>query len=111
MGWIPPRRCGAKYEAQLFIGVGISIINLREEPEMNASTVAVDLAKSLFRLAVADEQRRVVETHRLTRAQLVHCHGSPEILQTAHCPQLDKCAGLAVNLPLVMIGTARTQIP
>jgi len=36
---------------------------------MNASTVAVDLAKSVFQLAVADEHGRIVETHRLTRAQ------------------------------------------
>lgn len=37
---------------------------------MNASTtVAVDLAKSVFQLAVADGQWTVVESHRLTRAQ------------------------------------------
>ena len=36
---------------------------------MNASTVAIDLAKSVFQLAVADGSWRVVETHRLTRAQ------------------------------------------
>ena len=36
---------------------------------MNATTVAVDLAKSVFQLAVADDQWRVVETHRLTRSQ------------------------------------------
>ena len=36
---------------------------------MNATTVAVDLAKSVFQLAVADSQWRVVETHRLTRTQ------------------------------------------
>ena len=36
---------------------------------MNATTVAVDLAKSVFQLAVADTQWRVVETHRLTRTQ------------------------------------------
>ena len=36
---------------------------------MNASTVAVDLAKSVFPLAVADHTWRVVETHRLTRVQ------------------------------------------
>ena len=36
---------------------------------MNASTVAVDLAKSVFQLAVADQTWRVVETHRLTRTQ------------------------------------------
>ena len=36
---------------------------------MHATTVAVDLAKSVFQLAVADSQWRVVETHRLTRTQ------------------------------------------
>ncbi|MFO1194273.1 MAG: IS110 family transposase [Rhodoferax sp.] len=36
---------------------------------MNATTVAVDLAKSVFQLAVADDRWRVVETHRLSRTQ------------------------------------------
>ena len=36
---------------------------------MNATTVAVDFAKSVFQLAVADASWRVVETHRLTRTQ------------------------------------------
>lgn len=36
---------------------------------MNATTVAVDLAKSVFQLAVADASWRVVETQRLTRTQ------------------------------------------
>lgn len=36
---------------------------------MNTTTVAVDLAKSVFQLAVADASWKVVETHRLTRAQ------------------------------------------
>lgn len=36
---------------------------------MNATTVAVDLAKSVFQLAVADSHWRLVETHRLTRSQ------------------------------------------
>lgn len=36
---------------------------------MNATTVAVDLAKSVFQLAVADASWRVVQTHRLTRTQ------------------------------------------
>lgn len=36
---------------------------------MDATTVAVDLAKSVFQLAVADASWRVVETHRLTRTQ------------------------------------------
>ena len=36
---------------------------------MDRTTVVVDLAKSVFRLAVADASWKVVETHRLTRAQ------------------------------------------
>ena len=36
---------------------------------MNATTVAVDLAKNVFELAVADENWRVIARHRLSRAQ------------------------------------------
>lgn len=36
---------------------------------MNATTVAVDLAKSVFQIAVADSGWRVIEQHRLTRNQ------------------------------------------
>ncbi|HYD78552.1 MAG TPA: IS110 family transposase [Paucimonas sp.] len=36
---------------------------------MHTTTVAVDLAKSVFQLAVADASWRVIEQHRLTRAQ------------------------------------------
>ena len=36
---------------------------------MNTTTVAVDLAKSVFQLAVADANWRVTEQHRLTRSQ------------------------------------------
>ena len=38
---------------------------------MNATTVAVVLAKSGFQLAAADEHRRAVETRRLTRTTTV----------------------------------------
>ncbi len=41
----------------------------REESDMNPTTVAVDLAKSVFQVAVADGHWRVTEQHRLTRAQ------------------------------------------
>ena len=44
---------------------------------MNATSawpiVGVDLAKSVFQLAVADDAWRVVESHRLTRAQFERC--------------------------------------
>ena len=36
---------------------------------MDRTTVAVDLAKSVFQLAVANSSWKVIETHRLTRAQ------------------------------------------
>ena len=36
---------------------------------MNATTVAVDLAKSVFQLAVADASWKVIESHRLSRSQ------------------------------------------
>ena len=36
---------------------------------MNATTVAVNLAKSVFQLAVADSFWRVIESQRLTRSQ------------------------------------------
>ena len=36
---------------------------------MNANTVAVDLAKNVYQVAVADSEWRVCERHRLTRAQ------------------------------------------
>ncbi len=35
---------------------------------MHATTVAVDLAKSVFQLAVVDEQWRIVDTQHLTRS-------------------------------------------
>lgn len=36
---------------------------------MNATSVAVDLAKNVFELAVANAEWRIIERHRLTRAQ------------------------------------------
>ena len=37
---------------------------------MHATTVAVDLAKSVFQLVVADEHWRIMETQRLSRSRL-----------------------------------------
>lgn len=39
---------------------------------MNTTTVAVDLAKFVFQLAVADSFWHVIEQHRLTRTQVEH---------------------------------------
>lgn len=46
---------------------------------MNATTVAVDLAKSVFQLAVADEHWRVIQTHRLTRTQFERWFSNREV--------------------------------
>lgn len=52
---------------------GVSALNPKES-DVNATAavavVGVDLAKSVFQLAVADSSWRVVESHRLTRTQL-----------------------------------------
>jgi transposase len=50
-------------------GVGQSAQPSRSSPDMHANTVAVDLAKNVYQVAVADEQWRVTERHRLTRTQ------------------------------------------
>src|SRR3954447_17106729 len=41
----------------------------RKESKMNATTAAIDLAKNVFQVALADGNHRVLEQHRLTRAQ------------------------------------------
>jgi len=53
---------------------GISVPK-KEESEMNATTIAVDLAKSVFQVAVADGSWRVAKRLRLSRAQLVRFFG------------------------------------
>ena len=45
----------------------------QEESEMNATTVAVDLAKNLFQLAYADASWKLIGTARLTRSQFRRC--------------------------------------
>jgi transposase len=47
----------------------IPVSSNQEETEMDATTVAVDLAKTVFELAIANAQWRVLARHRLNRAQ------------------------------------------
>jgi transposase len=54
--------------ALVFMGVAIRFVQ-QKESDMNTTTVAVDLAKSVFQLAVSDASWKVLETHRLTRSQ------------------------------------------
>jgi hypothetical protein len=53
---------------------------------MHATTVAIDLAKKVFQLAVADHSWRVVQTARLTRAQF-----KSNTYYAARLPALDDC--------------------
>jgi transposase len=46
---------------------------------MNATTVAVDLAKNVFQLAVADANWKVIEKHRLTRTQFERFFGNRDV--------------------------------
>jgi hypothetical protein len=41
----------------------------QREPDMDATTVAVDLAKNVFQLAVADARGKIIARHRLSRSQ------------------------------------------
>jgi transposase len=47
----------------------VSVSANQEESDMNATTVAVDLAKNAFQLAVADGHWHIVERTRLSRGQ------------------------------------------
>jgi hypothetical protein len=62
-------RLFARHSRSGLHGHGDQVFIKRKESDMNATTVAVDLAKSVFQLAVADEHWRIVETQRLTRTQ------------------------------------------
>ena len=55
------------------------LLTRQEESEMNATTVAVDLAKNVFELAVADANWRVIEHQRLTRAQFERWFANREV--------------------------------
>ena len=46
---------------------------------MNATTVAVDLAKNVFELAVADRRWRIIERHRLSRGQFERWFGNRQV--------------------------------
>ena len=48
---------------------------------MPATTVAVDVAKSVFQIAVADDKWKVIETHRLTRSQFERWFQNREVGQ------------------------------
>jgi len=58
---------------------GVSETLEQEESEMNATTVAVDLAKNVFELAIADVHWKILERARLTRAQFERWFDNREV--------------------------------
>src|SRR5579872_4009192 len=77
MGWTPSILCEIVFASDLR---GDGNQQLRKESKMDATTfgsrdkacirrVGIDLAKSVFQLAVADGNGRVIEQHRLARSQ------------------------------------------
>src|SRR4029078_8521659 len=69
MGWTPSalyRHHSARADDSY--GMGVSVLNGRS-PRMNATTAAIDLAKNVFQVALADGNHGVLEQNRLTRVQ------------------------------------------
>ena len=73
---------------------------------MNATTVAVDLAKTVFQVAQADAQGRIVGSHRLTRVQferfMANCVAGQVVMEACgsahHWARSLREQGLAVRL-------------
>ena len=51
------------------IAVTVGRTTNQEEAEMDATTVAVDLAKDVFEVALANRANRIIDRKRLTRRQ------------------------------------------
>lgn len=62
---------------------------------MNATTVSVDMAKSVFQLAVADASWRVIEKHRLTRTQFERWFANREVSLVI----MESCGSAHCHLP------------
>jgi transposase len=69
MGWNPPVCLYGIIVPAGLMWCGVSAQATQKESEMDATTVAVDLAKNVYQLALADANWRIIEKHRLTRTQ------------------------------------------
>src|ERR1700722_16830388 len=69
MGWTPPDFSFGHHRASWPHVVWVSAQPSSEGVQMNATTVAVDLAKNVFELAVADAHWKITQRARLTRQQ------------------------------------------
>src|SRR4029453_15860783 len=93
MVWTPPGfRCG------MMAASADAHQRNQEETEMDATTVAVDLAKTAFQVVIADRHAHIVRRHRLNRQQFARflttlspTHVVMEACGTAH--YWGRCAG------------------
>ena len=73
---------------------------------MHPTTVAIDLAKNVFQLALADGQHRVIEQHRLTRTQFTRYFDNRQIERIVmeacgsahHCGDLRQFSSLLASV-------------
>jgi transposase len=68
----------------------LTAISNQEETKMDATTVGVDLAKTVFELAVANGQWRIIARQRLNRAQFTRF-----LTQTAPTHVVMEACGMA----------------
>jgi transposase len=59
----------------------LSAVNQYKEPDMKSTTIAIDIAKDVFQLAIADDKLRVVESVRLNRKQFLPWFENREVHQ------------------------------
>ena len=74
---------------------------------MNAATVAVDLAKSAFQLAVADTSWRIIETHRLTRTQFERWFANRQVSLVI----MEACGSAQANESMGIVASQFGQVP
>jgi hypothetical protein len=59
---------------------------MREEPVEKSMTIAVDLAKSVFEIAISKEPGRVRQRRRLTRSQMARLQSRPPLIDSNAAP-------------------------
>jgi len=66
---------------------------------MKSTTIGIDLAKSVFQVSVADEQRRIIKRQRLSRSQFQHflIHTPPAKLVMEGCASAHHWGRLALS--------------
>jgi hypothetical protein len=59
------------WQAGQIVWCELLAINQYKEPRMRSKTIAIDVAKDVFQLAIADDKLRVTDSVRLSRKQFL----------------------------------------